>query len=371
MPSPPENAMAPESHPTCVPDSSLSESGIRKKSEPRVPAVRLKRGFLLLLSLSVLLTLAVPFWLSGWEGFGSLLRLPAWTVLTLLLMMIASWVFNTSRVRLLIRAMGREVGFLDGGMIVFATEFAGVATPASAGMPVTYAFLFRKFGLNFGHAMGLLSIIVLLDILFFGLAMSGATVALVFSESIRSLPRAAGLTLVVVGGGAVFLWLLISYHRRLFNLVSRGMGRIPWLARYRYRLARVVVEFIRALRILKGISWPQRVKLFVHTLGYWLPRYGVLVVAIRLVRGVAPLAYLFLVQGLLNLGGQVVILPSGGGGVDAAYSALMHPYLDHRDIAFTLLVWRAFTFYWYLVIGAPIFFLKTGQAARRLLTRKG
>lgn len=351
-------------------NSGIGETG-RQNKRVGVPAVHMKKRFLLLLSLSVLLTLAIPFWLSGWEGFGSLLRLPLWTVALLLVMMLASWAFNTLRVRLLIRAMGGQVGFMEGALIVFSTEFAGVATPASAGMPVTYAFLFRQLGLNFGHAMGLLSIIVFLDILFFGLAMSGATAALFFSESFRGLQGAVGLTLLVLGGGGILLWLLIRYHRRLFQLVSRGMARISWLARYRYRLARVVVEFMRALRILNKISWPQRAGLFLETVCYWLPRYCVLVVAILLVRETAPLAYLLLVQGLLNLGGQVFLLPSGGGGVDAAYTALMHSYLDPRGIAFTLIVWRAFTFYWYLTIGAPIFFIKTGQAARDLLTRKG
>jgi len=39
-------------------------------------------------------------------------------------------------------------------------------------------------------------------------------------------------------------------------------------------------------------------------------------------------------------------------------------------LAFTLLVWRTYTFYWYLIIGGPIFLYETGGAAHRLLRGK-
>jgi hypothetical protein len=33
-------------------------------------------------------------------------------------------------------------------------------------------------------------------------------------------------------------------------------------------------------------------------------------------------------------------------------------------------VWRTYNFYWYLLVGGPIFLYKTGHAAQKLLTRK-
>lgn len=331
--------------------------------------MRVKKRFLLLLFTSILLTLAVPFWLSGWGGFAMIAHLPWWAAVLLLVMMLLSWAADTVRVRTLARGLGMEVGPGEVALIVMATEFAGAATPASAGMPATYAFLLKKLGLKLGHAMGMVTVLVILDMIFFGLLMSMAALALAFSGASNLLPQLVGLSALILFGGGTFLWALIRYHRQIFHVVGRWMGRVPWLVKYRYPLSRVIVEFIRAVRILGRIPWRRRLALFLVTCCYWLPRYCVLAVGTLLVGRTVPLSYLFLVQGLLNLGGQAFLLPSGGGGVDAAFGLLMHPYLSAQNTAFTLIVWRAYTFYWYLLVGGPIFLLKTGQAARWLLSR--
>jgi uncharacterized protein (TIRG00374 family) len=333
------------------------------------PAVRIRRHFFLLLSASILLTLAVPIWLSGWSGFAAILHLPWWAALLMLAMMVFSWTFNTLRVRHLARALGTEVGFGEGALIVMATEFAGSATPASAGMPATYSFLLGKHGLKLGHAMGMVTVLVILDLTFFALLMSMSSLALAFSGVFNLRLQLVGLSVLILVGGSFLFWGMVRYHRRIFHFLGRLMGRVPWLVKYRYPLARITVEFILAVRILGRISLRRRLTLFLATCCYWLPRYSILAVGTLMVSRAVPLAYLYLVQGLLNLGGQALFLPSGGGGVDAAFSALMHPYLIHKDLAFVLIVWRSYTFYWYLVVGGPIFLLKTGQAARWLLTR--
>ncbi len=333
--------------------------------------MRIKKRYLLLLLSSILLTLAVPLWLSGWKGFGMMSRLPWWVAILLALMMLISWGFNTLRVRHLANTLDVKIAPGECALIVMATEFAGASTPASAGMPATYTFLLKKLGLRFGQAMGMVTVLVILDMIFFGLFMAMASLALALSGTVDRLPQLLGLSALVLVGGGALLWGLVRYHRPLFHVVGRLMGRVSWLARYRYPLARTIVEFIRAVRILNRISWPQRFLLFLATICYWLPRYCVLAVANMLASQSVSLAYLFLVQGLLNLGGQVFVLPSGGGGVDAAYGLLMHSFLDPKNIAFTLIVWRAYTFYWYLAVGAPIFLFKTGQAAQQLLTENG
>lgn len=47
--------------------------------------------------------------------------------------------------------------------------------------------------------------------------------------------------------------------------------------------------------------------------------------------------------------------------------ALMQTYLDYTDIAFTLVIWRAYTFYRHLVVSGPNFPAKTGKATRDTL----
>jgi uncharacterized membrane protein YbhN (UPF0104 family) len=64
------------------------------------------------------------------------------------------------------------------------------------------------------------------------------------------------------------------------------------------------------------------------------------------------------------------VLPAGGGVVDTAYAAFLSSYLSPEPLSFTLLVWRTYTFYWYLIIGGPIFLYETGHAAHNLLIKK-
>jgi len=284
-----------------------------------------------------------------------------------MLIVLVSWVFNAVRLRLLLRSMGRHVTYGEGALITIAAEFAGNATPGAVGLPATYTFLLRKLQLSFGSAMGLVSVIVLADVVYYGTLMPFAAF-LLFFEGAPHTSRMVATVAVVVAGGSGILWTLVRYYRPVCRFIGRQMGRVKWLAARRYRLARMTVEYLRALRIVRGMSWSERVGLYLVTLGYWVPRYALLVVVIAVVgRTAVPFTYVFLMQGLLNLGGQLILMPGGGGGVDVAYSVFMSPYLNAQTIALTLILWRAYTYYLYLAVGAPIFLWKTGEAARDLL----
>jgi uncharacterized membrane protein YbhN (UPF0104 family) len=58
------------------------------------------------------------------------------------------------------------------------------------------------------------------------------------------------------------------------------------------------------------MSWQQLAKLYLITLGFWVPRYLVLVVVVY--RASIPFFYLMLVQGALSMAGQIFLMPGGG-----------------------------------------------------------
>jgi len=267
-------------------------------------------------------------------------------------------------------ALGSKIGFFEAALTTISAEFAGVATPSAVGMPATYTFLFHNLGLTLGEAIGLVGVIVLTDLTYFGTIMSvAALVQILEGTGLQSL-RLVGVILSVIVGGALVIGVLIWNFRRIYHVVSRQMGKISWLAGYRYRLARGTVHFLKAVRTLRKMSWLRLMALYFITVGFWLPRYLLLFVIIHLVGVNISLSYLLLIQGALNLGGQVFPMPGGGGTVDAGYAAFLSPYLSREPLAFTLIVWRTYTFYWYLIVGGPIFLYKAGDAAHNLLSRK-
>jgi len=329
--------------------------------------MRKRKPVFWLLLLSILLTLMVPALISGLKGFGQLSRLPWLLAIGLGVLMVLSWFFNGARVRHLLKGLGKPVSGRQAVIIAISAEFAGHATPASSGMPVTFAFLLKDLGLKLGRAMGLVGIIMALDILFFLSAMLLALIALVVRYSLSRTEYLAGLALAVAGGAIFSVWLGIRHYRAVYHFISRQMARFRWTVKYRYSLARTTVEFIRALKDIRALSWGIRIKLALHTVAYWLPRYSVLIIAVGLVSKHVPVAYLFLIQGLLNIGSEAFLIPAGGGGVDALFYGLLAPFLSAGNIVFCLIVWRVYTFYLYLVLGGPIFLMRTGKAAKDLL----
>lgn len=333
---------------------------------------RRKKFWWLLLAASILLTLAVPLVLGGLTPFEMLRRLDWRIAVGLALLALTSWGFNTWRIRFLLWRLDHKISFAEAALTTIAADFAGITTPGAVGMPATYTFLFHNLGVTLGEAVGLVGVIMTTDLVYFGTIMPLAAILQVFEGKARhnTLVLMAVIMGVVVGS-ALVLGVLVRNYRRVYHFVSRQMAKVSWLARRRYRLARGTVHLIKALRGLGKMSKLHLLGLYFITLGYWLPRYLVLIVVIYLVgQSEVPFTYLLLIQGVLNLGGQVFLLPGGAGMVDAGYAAFLSPYLARKPLAFTLLVWRTYNFYWYIIVGGPIFLLSTGKAAQDLLARK-
>jgi glycosyltransferase 2 family protein len=177
----------------------------------------------------------------------------------------------------------------------------------------------------------------------------------------------APLTLVIVAGAACLFWFLVRHYRRVIHLVMRQMSKNSWLARRRWALGRAAVEFLRALRLVGRMTWFQRTALFLVTLDFWLPRFLLLVIIVGLVAPNVPFIYLMLMQGVLHLGGQASFIPGGVGVEDGIYAAFMSHFMGTEAIAFSLVIWHFYSFYWYLFLGGPIFLYKVGKAAWDLL----
>jgi len=332
----------------------------------------LRKSWHWLLIASICLSLSIPFIIGGLGQFKLLERLSWWSLGAFSSLVLASWVFNAWRTQLLMWTSDRRVGFREAALVTISAEFAGVTTPWSVGMPATYTFLFHNLGMDVAEAVGLVGLIVVTDLAFFGTLMPvAAVIQLVEPGTKHDTLQLLGVIIPVIVGSALVFWLLGRHYRKVCLFIGEEMGKVVWLAKYRYRLARATIKFVRSLRLVEKMSWPQRLGLYFITVGFWLPRYMVLVLVIDLTSGQSvPFSYLFLVQGVLNLGGQLFILPGGGGTVDAGYVALLSPYLGRETLAFTLLTWRTFTFYCYLIVGGPIFLFKTGKAAHHILSRK-
>ena len=333
--------------------------------------MRLKKSWLWLLAASIGFSLAMPLALGGLGQFKLLDRFSWWAALFFMLLMVVSWLFNSWRIRMLMGVGGRWLGWREAVLTTASAEFAGVTTPGGVGMPATYIFLFHGLGVGVPEAVGLEGLIVVTDLVFYVTVMPLAALILLFEAGAQSnVLHLMAVVMLVVVVAAVVLWIIGRYYHRICIGIGRQMGKVSRLARYRYRLARTTLQFVRSLRLLRKMSWPQYLALYLITLGFWLPRYLLLFLIILLAGPAVPLSYLFLVQGALNLGSQIFLMPGGGGTVDAGYAAFLSPFLDRQTLALTLLIWRTYTFYWFLIVGGPIFSFKTAEVAHDLISQR-
>ncbi|MGC8492665.1 MAG: hypothetical protein ACP5SH_13100 [Syntrophobacteraceae bacterium] len=66
-------------------------------------------------------------------------------------LLIASWISNATRLRILCRRIGQYLGFIDAFLMAGSMVFASVATPWGLGMPVALTYLLEKHGLRLGR----------------------------------------------------------------------------------------------------------------------------------------------------------------------------------------------------------------------------
>lgn len=158
---------------------------------------------------------------------------------------------------------------------------------------------------------------------------------------------------------------LLRYRRTVMRVNGRLLRRLGMSRQRKRRWARKLLRFIDAL----AQTWrlPKRTLTLVFTLtcAHWGLRYSVLYLVLRGWGrpGVDPQ---LLVQMLSLSAGQFSLLPGGAGAAELTSASLLTPLVGSSTAAAAILIWRAVTYYFYLLAGGPVFVC---LLARPLLAR--
>ena len=76
-----------------------------------------------------------------------------------------------------------------------------------------------------------------------------------------------------------------------------------------------------------------------------------------------------MVQILALTAGQLSLLPGGAGSAELASAALLTPMVGKSSTAAAILIWRFVTYYFYLIVGAPVFLQLAGRPLLNRLMR--
>ncbi|MEE4462981.1 YbhN family protein, partial [Azotobacter chroococcum] len=139
--------------------------------------------------------------------------------------------------------------------------------------------------------------------------------------------------------------------------------------RRRLQYARKVMRFRNALRQSLSLPRPVLLGVFLLSVAHWGLRYSVLYLTLRGLGSELSWAWTFLVQMLALSAGQASLLPGGAGGAELASAALLAPLVGKSTSGAAILIWRAVTYYFYLIAGAPVFLHLAGRPLLRRLVR--
>ncbi len=328
----------------------------------------MRQRYWLLAGVGFGLGLGIPLVLGGRELL-PLLSTISWKLpASLMLMVLAAWNLNAGRVKLLVGGMGKTAAYGQALATVMATEFAFCATPGGTGGLVTYAYLLRRFGFSMPQGLALCAVDQLMDVLFFITALAGILLywlvrpgALHIGWQLSFL----GILLIAVLGLA---WLFLNYFRRFLLWLNAFLRFLKIPLAKRHSLIRWAIEFLRNFQIVREFSPLRLLGVYLFCLGYWLLRYSILYVVVRGLGGKLSWSYCFLAQMFSHTVGQATLVPGGSGGAEASSGLFLTPVLGGAKAAVAILLWRFATFYFYLLIGGPVFALLAGRSLWRRLT---
>ena len=309
----------------------------------------------------VLVTLAnaaILLWSADRETWRQLVVGNGIYVPALLGLVLAAWALAGARVVVLARALGHPLPYREGLIVSLSSQFGTAATPSGIGAILIRLGLLRRAGVPFGRGAAMFTVDSAIDLSFYALLVPVSLWLIARDEEWREilsrLERAEiGWLLPAIGLvaliGATVTWLL----RRRAGAIAELFDR----SRRLREAGRELGEAKSALRILLR-ERPGAVAVdFFLGITQWSCRYGTLpliLLALGIAKNPAPL---ILLQGGLFALSSLVVVPGGGGGVEAVAAFVLQSFVPLSLVGVVLFVWRLVTYYLYLIVGGIVFFV--------------
>jgi hypothetical protein len=317
----------------------------------------------------LLTALLIPLVLGGSEMFLRLSSFPLDLLLGMLGMIVACWGLNALRLRLLLGDSVGGLSLLKSLGVVMATEFAICATPGGSGGPLTLMTVLSRNGVRPAKSSAVFATDQLSDLLFFLCALLGILLYALFHELSQKLEWMLSLSAILMLGGLCLGIGFARYHRQIIKLNGGLLKRLNTNATTRRHWARKLLHFRNAFVDTLKMPRQKLAQVFMLTCLHWGLRYSVLYLALRGLGVDIQWAWSFLIQMLSLSAGQLSLLPGGAGAAELTSAALLAPIVGKSTAAAAILIWRAVTYYFYLIAGGPVFLLLVGRPLLNKLMR--
>ena len=268
-------------------------------------------------------------------------------------------------------AIGAPIPFATSLRVCLAGDFAAAITPARSGAEPARFLVLAEAGVSASARVIILFLELLLEMI--SLALVCVVLAILFSGRGAS---ASGLLALVGGYSTAVLGITaigVVLARRRTNGPPPAWARRIGLHAGRWRvLQRTLRQLKGSMRALRSANRRLMSIAFAGSVLHVICKVAALPLLVYLSAPEFPLtmqtlAPLVLWPLALFYGGVVVPAPGGGGFIEGAFAATLKDAIPAAVFAASLLWWRFYTFYLYIIVGG----LAAGDAALRAIKRRG
>lgn len=306
----------------------------------------------LITALSFAATIGVSIYMIlGWSQQGTSLVLPMRAHLFALLAVAIEVLARSLKIRWSARAAGIRLKLSTAARTCLGGDFAAAITPARSGAEPARFFVLSEAGLPSSSVLVILYAELFLEVL--SLAAVVFCVAVIFRHAgsvlVTLVSVVGGYAAVILGIGALGLFL----SRRNANGPPPRWARRLGLHAGRWRTVQRALRKLRSTvdsvdRIHRRAAIGAFLASFVHV----AIRLTVLPALVLTSVASAPVAPLALWPLGFLYGAAVVPAPGGGGAVEMAFRAALGHAIPVQLFAASLIWWRFYTFYIYILLGA-------------------
>ncbi|MBN2161966.1 MAG: flippase-like domain-containing protein [Pontiellaceae bacterium] len=314
------------------------------------------------LAISAIAAAGVLFFTSSTDTLPLLKSRIRWPLVPLLaLPIVLSWICNGLRFHLMSRCIGTPLSVRRAVAIAISSEFGIASTPGGLGGTAIRLGFLKKSGISYVQGGSLLAADLFTDLLFFTLVTPFAFTALIRHVNLNALsssyaPGAAWLFFPLIPA-LLFLFRKSIRHRIRQHPTSR---KYRLAGRLRLLQQKMLKGFRQGRTATSIIFRNHRASLMLNqclAAVQFTSRYSVLPLSIWLLGiEVNPLP-LILVQGVLFMISIAIVVPGGGGSVEGLGAFVLAPFVPASLVGVVILLWRIFTYHFYLFFGGTIFAL--------------
>lgn len=294
----------------------------------------------------------VALWVirSHWPEGGVALGLAWWAHLLALGAVAFELTLRSAKIALSARACGIPLQFGTAARATLGGDFATAITPARIGAEPARFLVLREAGVPAARALLVLFLELLIELVSLVIIAGVLLAVLPASGALKGVAAMVGGYATVVLGLGVGAW---AVSRRRAHGPPPRWARTAGLSAGSWRQVQLALRNLRAsVDALRHARWPMMAASLGCSVAHICGRLMTLPIIIASLGADVPLTSLILWPLVLLYGGALIPAPAGGGAMEFGFSAIMRDILPPDVLAASLIWWRFYSYYVYVLLGA-------------------